>query len=98
MERSLRTLGDLADLEILGLNRNQFRGEIPSTLGKLQNLKVLTLHANASLTGALPQSLTNLTKLVGFDFSNTGLCAPVDAAFQAWLQGIEQVIGSNCSE
>lgn len=71
---------------------------MPTELGNLTNLEILTFNDNASLMGALPQSLIGLTNLKGIDFSNTGLCAPLDAAFQTWLQGIEQVIGSNCSE
>ena len=90
-------LGDLSNLEILWLGGNELSGSIPSELGDLSNLTGLWLHDNASLTGTLPHSLTGLTKLKFFYFYNTGLCAPLDGAFQTWLQGIEDTGGSNCS-
>ena len=92
-------LGNLTNLTFyLSLQDNLLSGEIPSALGNLINLKELNFHRNASLEGPLPQSLTRLTKLEKFRFSNTGLCAPLDAAFQAWLEGIAETSGSNCSE
>ena len=90
-------LGTLSNLTHLSIWGNQLSGEIPTELGKLSNLEVLWLNDNASLMGALPQSLSGLTKLKQFYFNNTGLCAPLDAAFQTWLQGIEDAAGSNCS-
>ena len=29
--------------------------------------------------------------------NNSGLCAPIDEAFQTWLQGIALVVGSSCA-
>ena len=81
----------------LGLGGNNLSGSIPSELGNLFSLQELRLNDNTSLTGTLPQSLTGLTKLSHFQFHNTGLCAPLDGAFQTWLQGIEDTGGSNCS-
>ena len=89
-------LGNLSKLSFLGLSDNQLSGSIPKELGNLTNLVLLTLNSN-QLSGALPQNLTRLTKLERFYFQDTGLCAPLDAAFQAWLQGIANTNGSNCS-
>ena len=91
-------LANLSNLQRLYLYTNQLSGEIPAELGNLTNLEWLLLNDNTSLMGALPQSLIGLTKLSRFSFDNTGLCAPLDAAFQAWLEGIANVSGSNCSE
>ena len=91
-------LGNLTNLERLFLYNNQLSGEIPSELGNLTNLEWLWLNSNTSLTGVLPQSLTKLTKLERFSFGGTGLCAPLDPAFQAWLKGIAETSGENCSE
>ena len=91
-------LGNLTNLTRLFLANNQLSGEIPSELGNLINLEWLWLYSNTSLTGVLPQSLTRLTKLERFLFQSTGLCAPLDPAFQVWLKGIATTSGSNCSE
>ena len=77
-------------------------GEIPTELGSLSNSPATTgemagLHGN-QLTGELPHSLTGLTVLAGFVFhNNSGLCAPVDEAFQTWLQSVSTVRGSSCA-
>ena len=90
-------LGNLTNLEELYLWGNELDGAIPSELGNLTNLTTLWISDNTALKGSLPQSLTNLTKLEVFNYDATGLCAPRDAAFQTWLQGIEETKGENCS-
>ena len=87
----------LSNLTYLNLENNELSGEIPEGLSNLTNLTELYLNDNASLRGALPQNLTGLTKLEKLLFQDTGLCAPLDAAFQAWLQGIAETNGSNCA-
>ena len=89
-------LGNLSNLTQLFLIRNNLSGPIPHELGDLSNLEELRVHRN-QLTGALPGSLTDLS-LDRFEFGeNAGLCAPTDAAFQRWLQGIDDHRGPNCS-
>ena len=86
--------GKVIDLD---LSANQLQGEIPSELSNLPNLRLLYLSDN-DLTGALPQRLTSLAGLETFHFhNNPGLCAPIDVAFQAWLEGIAEVRGSSCA-
>ena len=86
--------GKVTDLDLAANNLN---GEIPTELGNLPNLKLLYISDN-NLTGALPQSLTGISGLESFHFhNNPGLCAPIDEAFQTWLQGIEEVRGSSCA-
>ena len=91
-------LGNLSNLTSLYLWGNQLRGAVPSQLGNLSNLTVLSVPDN-QLTGELPDSFTGLTSLESLNFySNAGLCAPVDNAFQTWLQGIDSgVHGSSCA-
>ncbi len=89
-------LGQLTNLTTLWLSSNQLTGAIPVELGQLTNLTSLSLFNN-QLMGAIPQSLTGLTKLDQFSFFHTGLCAPLNAAFQTWLQGIDEALGENCS-
>ena len=83
----------------LVLGRNQLTGEIPTELGSLSNLQRLYLKDNSGLSGPLPGSFTGLTSLTYLDLSGTGLCAPTDASFQAWLENIATRLGvGNCRE
>ena len=93
----LAALGDLSNLRELYLYDNQLTGDIPTELGSLSKLQQLRLRGN-QLTGELSHSLTGLTVLAGFTFhNNSGLCAPVDEAFQTWLQSVSFVQGSSCA-
>ena len=81
----------------LDVGSNQLNGEIPAELGNLSRLELLYISDN-NLTGALPKSLTGLSALESFHFhNNSGLCAPIDEAFQTWLEGIAEVQGSSCA-
>ena len=53
-------LKDLPNLAFLDLSQNNIAGSIPNELGDISNLEELYLSENPSLTGALPQSLSNL--------------------------------------
>jgi len=57
-------------------------------------LNYLKLDYN-NLTGRLPLSFTNLTKLKGLWFAATGLCEPSDAAFQAWKATVSIWVDTN---
>ena len=97
LDRWLRVTTDDGRVTSLDLGSNRLNGEIPTELGDLSNLKLLYISDN-SLTGTLPQGLTRLTALESFHFhNNSGLCAPIDEAFQTWLRGIPSVIGSSCA-
>ena len=90
-------LGNLTNLRELSLSGNQLSGSIPSELGNLANLERLFLHNNAGLSGPLPGSFTGLSNLGYLRIDGTGLCAPTDAAFRTWLQGIANKQGVvNC--
>ncbi len=99
-------VGKLHKLTQLDINTNQLAGAVPSELGNLAKLTDLHLYNN-ELTGALPQSFTKLILLDVFTFGdNDGLCAPTDATFQNWLQGIDNIrghadvspLGPNCPD
>ena len=90
-------LGNLSNLKGMSLSRNRLTGEIPAELGSLSNLETLWLGSN-QLTGVLPQSFMGLTALESLRFlDNPRLCAPIDEAFQAWLQSVSAVFGSSCA-
>ncbi|MCE2422709.1 MAG: hypothetical protein J4G03_05305, partial [Gemmatimonadetes bacterium] len=90
-------LGNLESLWYLNLSSNGLTGSIPAELGDLEILADLRLHGNSGLTGPLPNDLT-ATPLDRFYWYDTGLCAPTDAAFQAWLDSIANESGAgDCS-
>ena len=90
-------LGDLGDLQYLNLGFNQLAGPIPSELANLAKLETLTLSFN-QLTGTIPRAFTNLVALESFWFlMNSGLCAGEHAVIRNWLDGIENVVGPDCS-
>ena len=99
-------LGDLSKLEGLFLAWTDLSGAIPSELGRLSALRRLSLPADAGLVTPLPQWLTGLTDLTTLrvvnsyiDISSRSelLCAPADAAFQAWLDGLDEADLVDCS-
>jgi Leucine-rich repeat (LRR) protein len=91
-------LGNAPALAWLDLSSNELSGGIPDAVGNLSNLERLWINDNSELKGALPFSLTNLSEVEVFQYHGTGLCAPLDDAFQAWLEGIDRTTGENCEE
>ncbi len=92
-------IGNLQQLRVLNLFLNSLTGSIPAEIGNLQQLERLDMSFNA-LTGELPSSfmqLDHLSRLLFFG-EEQNLCAPEDAAFQTWLDGIQEVGGPNCGE
>ena len=81
----------------LNLEDNNLSGTVPFALAGLANLKTLNLAFNASLSGPLPQAITGLP-LESLRLEGTAVCAPPQAEFQAWLNGIAETSGSTDSE
>ena len=69
-------LGELTNLEGLGLGINQLTGPIPAALGNLSNLSALFLFNN-QLTGPIPAELGDLTNLQTLDLFNNQLTGPI---------------------
>ena len=78
----------MQNLEVLRINRNNLSGGVPPSIGDLANLYLLGLSHNTEMSGALPSSLLRLSNLVELRLNDTGLCAPSDADFQTWLDGL----------
>ena len=81
-------LGGLIDLTWLYLGDNEFAGPLPPEFADLMRLRTLALQTNANMSGALPISLIRLAALETLQTGGTGLCAPSDAGFLEWLDGI----------
>ena len=77
------SLGHVRTLDLTG---NGLAGRLPSTLRQLAQLNTLRLEDNA-LAGQLPTWLAELP-LREFRYSDTELCVPPDASFQAWLDAL----------
>ena len=83
-------LGNLSSLYTLQLSDNKLTGPVPPEFGRLTNLRVMGLANNAGMSGTLPASLTALRRLEVLATVRTDLCAPSDADFLAWLDGVRK--------
>ena len=54
--------------------------------------------ANGGLQGRLPAELAGLDQLASLLARGTGLCAPADSDFQAWLRGVEDAQVAPCRQ
>ena len=81
-------LGALPALEELRVENNDLSGPLPPELGGLASLRGLGLTGNPRMAGPLPAELTSLGQLERLLAGATGLCAPADSAFAAWLDGV----------
>ncbi len=86
---------DLGQVTGLDLEDNNLKGTLPSRLGDLRSLSVLDLSNNPGLTGPLPASLVGLGLTV-LKLGGTGLCAPQDPAYQAWLATVGDIRVDGC--
>ena len=89
-------LGRLAELRTLWLQKNDLSGELPRELARLPRLEQLYVSGNTKLEGELPSELTGLRSLEAFIADDTGLCAPADASFTSWLNGIPKRRVARC--
>ena len=91
------TLGRLTNLRWLYLNSNQLTGPVPPEFGDMASLQELRLTNNTEMQGPLPADLTSLHALDALTAGGTGLCAPPDLDFQAWLQGVHKRRITQCA-
>ena len=90
-------LGGLASARVLALANNDLSGGVPATLARLSRLELLMLSNNSRMSGVLPRSLAALKELETFYAGATGLCAPGDPGFQAWLATVRNRRVSRCA-
>ena len=90
-------MGNLRRLESLGLTSTGIYGLLSASVCNLSNLVYLGL-SWSEMRGPLPQCLTNLSELDSFGTWETFLCAPANAAFQTWLEGLSNTHGIETCE
>ena len=83
------SIGRVSGLDLTG---NGLTGSLPDALGLLAGMRELRI-GNNELTGRLPVSLASVP-LEQFSYGATALCAPDDAGFQGWLNGIARHSGT----
>ena len=86
---STDSIGRVTELDLSG---NGMSGVVPAKLGRLANMKRLSIADNA-LSGRLPLLLARVP-LQQFDYGDTSLCAADDAGFREWLNGIPRHSGT----
>ena len=72
----------------IDLSKNNFTGEIPKLIGKLNSLKGLNFSHNM-LTGNIPSSLGNLSNLEWLDLSSNKLVGEIPWQLAAYLTQLE---------
>lgn len=90
-------LGALHKLEDVHLMENNLEGMLPNELAQLERLRVLALSDNPNLHGPLPVGLMHLPQLRNVRIDNTGICGPLDPAFQDWLQHVARIRQTDCT-
>ena len=91
-------LGQLSRVQQVDVSGNRLTGAIPDSFGGMTRLSSLTLSFNPGLSGALPLSLRALAGLRTLFATGTDLCAPGDAAFVRWLNGIPRKRIPSCAD
>ncbi|WP_419948000.1 hypothetical protein [Candidatus Palauibacter sp.] len=89
--------GRLKNLEGLSLESNELSGPLPQEIGELTELRRLAVTHNAGLSGPLPSSLEKLRKLSALLAGGTGVCAPEDPGFRAWLETVLKRWVASCT-
>ena len=83
-------LGQLSRLHEIYLQNNFLSGPIPNELGNLDNLHIMNLSFNSGITGTLPRTFVNLTRLTELDLQGTQVCIPVDTEMLEWRESISK--------
>ncbi|CAI9115672.1 OLC1v1016645C6 [Oldenlandia corymbosa var. corymbosa] len=68
-----KSLGFCKDLQLLDVSSNGINGQIPDEIGRLQGLDILLNLSWNFLTGPLPESFSNFSKLANMDLSHNML-------------------------
>ena len=89
--------GGLSAVTSLRLEGNQLTGPVPAELARLASLRELSLANNPGLSGVLPGALVGLHALQSLRAGGTEVCAPSDASFRSWLDGLRDWRLATCA-
>ncbi len=89
-------IGNLTALESLSLYDNQMTGGIPPEIGKMTKLEWWQMGNNVNMSGPLPTEVTTMPSLEYLFLDGTGICAPDNAAFNEWLDNLEDYRVDRC--
>ena len=91
-------LGNLSAVETLLLSNNSLTGSVPPEFAGMSSLQELSFTNNVAMSGPLPTALTALHQLGELQAAGTGLCAPADPDFLAWLERVHKRRINRCIE
>ena len=91
-------IGQLSLLRELDFRRNMLSGSVPPEYAGMTSLRLLRGSGNPEMAGVLPSGLTGLDSLGLLMLSDTHLCAPNDAEFGQWLEGLRHHYVAHCRE
>ncbi|KAF8018577.1 hypothetical protein BT93_H3458 [Corymbia citriodora subsp. variegata] len=72
-------IGNLINLETLGMVGNNISGNIPSEIGNLSKMKIMRLNQN-NFSGQIPESIGNLTMLIDLRLHTNNLQGPIPSS------------------
>ncbi|KAL3504375.1 hypothetical protein ACH5RR_034216 [Cinchona calisaya] len=87
-----KSLGLCKDLQLLDVSSNSITGLIPDEIGQLQGLDILLNLSWNLLTGPIPQSFSNFSKLANMDLSHNMLTGSLRA-----LSNLDNLVSLNVS-
>ncbi|KVH89444.1 receptor-like protein 51 [Cynara cardunculus var. scolymus] len=82
------------NLTHIDFSQNKLKGSIPTSLTRLENLKVLNFSSN-NLNGILPDSFGNLVSLKNLSLSSNSLSGPIPGSISAIPGLVYMDLGSN---
>ncbi|KAJ8541534.1 hypothetical protein K7X08_002350 [Anisodus acutangulus] len=87
-----KSLGFCQDLQLLDLSSNRLAGLIPAEIGHLQGLDILFNLSRNFLTGPVPESFSNFSKLANMDISHNMLTGSLRV-----LSNLDNLVSLNVS-
>ncbi len=88
------SIGNLTNLEVLGINYNPISGTIPESIGELDNLWLLTLYNN-DLNGSIPESIWNMSNIEKIYLGYNNITGSISSSIENLIYLEELYLSSN---